>query len=101
LTFITLWLEATLPAAEGGRRLAHDMPTPPSGRYGPYALQAWAKREGLAIEYIDNLYLYVPMDRGKLGKFLKELYGDTDPYPDAVLASLGPQWETTIWAEEF
>jgi hypothetical protein len=41
------------------------------------------------------------MDRGKLGMFLKELYGDTDPYPDAVLASLGPQWETAIWAEEF
>ena len=101
MTFISLWLEATQPVAEGGRRLKHDMPTPPSGRFGPYDLQTWAKCENLEIGYIDNLYLYVPMDRAKLRKFLKELYGDPDPYPDAVLASLELGWEFTIWAEEF
>jgi hypothetical protein len=74
---------------------------PASGRFGPYDLQGWAKREGLEIGYIDNRYLNVPMDRAKLRKFLNELYDDADSYPDAVLASLGLQWETTIWAEEF
>lgn len=97
---MSFWLEATKRGAEE-KRLAHDLPDPPGGRIGPYTLQAWAKREGLDINYIDNCFLKVAVDRDKLASYLAELYGPEDPFPTAVLSPLGPEWEFVIAAEEF
>jgi hypothetical protein len=97
---MSFWLEATKSGADA-KRLKYDLPDPSCGRVGPCDLKAWAKREGLEIDYIDNCYLKVPAERNKLSAFLTELYGPNNPLPAYVLSGFGSEWEFTIAAEEF
>ena len=100
MTYTSFWLEARKRGAIG-TRLKHDLPDPPGGRVGPYKLQAWAEREGLDINYIDNCYLKVPVPRQRLSSYFAELYGTEEPFPAALLSAFGPEWEFVIAAEEF
>jgi hypothetical protein len=97
---MSFWLEVR-KRGSGETRLEKDLPAPPSGRVGPYKLRGWAKREGLEIEYVDNCYVKVPVDPGKLLAFLSELYNPLDPLPASALPALAPEWEFVLAAEEF
>jgi hypothetical protein len=101
LTYISFWLEATKSDDPQAKDLAHDLPDPPSGRFGPYDLGAWATREQLEIEYIDNCWLRVRAQRGKLIEFFIEIYRHEADFPLAIVASLPADWEFTLVAEEF
>jgi hypothetical protein len=97
---MSFWLEAQKMGSLGGR-LKHDLPEPSTGRVSPYALKAWAIRESLDIQYIDNCYLKVAVKRGQLHSYFTELYGVEEPFPNALLAAFGPEWNFVIAAEEF
>ena len=97
---MSFWLEVR-NRDSGEKKLEKDLPDPPSGRVGPYDLRYWAEREGLEIEYIDNCYVKVSVDRGKLLAFLKDLYSPLDPFPATALPDLAPDWEFVLAAEEF
>jgi hypothetical protein len=101
LTYISFWLEATKKEGQEEKHLAHNLPDPPSGRFGPYDLKDWATREHLRIDYIDNCWLRVPVQRAKLIEFFTEIYGPQADYPLAIVAALPAEWEFTIVAEEF
>jgi hypothetical protein len=64
-------------------------------------LRSWTNREGLEIEYIDNCFVKVPVDRERLIGFLSELYDLYDPLPTSDLLVLDPEWEFVLVAEEF
>ena len=101
MTYISFWLEATENDDQEAKRLAHNLPDPPSGRFGPYALKDWANRECLEIDYVDNCWLRVNVQRAKLIEFFTEIYGPQADYPLAIVAALPAEWEFTIVAEEF
>jgi hypothetical protein len=101
LTYISFWLEATNSEDPQAKDLAHDLPDPPSGRFGPYDLKNWANRERLEIDYIDNCWLRVSVQREQLVEFFKELYGQKADFPLAIVAALPDEWEFTLVAEEF
>jgi len=101
LTYISFWLEATTSDDPDAKCLAHDLPDPPSGRFGPYALKDWATRETLEIDYVDNCWLRVPVRRAKLIAFFKALYGQEAEFPLAIVAALPDEWEFALVAEEF
>ena len=100
MTYMTFWLEIR-NRGSGETKLEKDLPNPPSRRVGPYTLRYWAERERLEIEYIDNGYVKVPVDRGKLLAFLGDLYNPHDPFPASALPSLAPELEYVLAAEEF
>lgn len=101
MTYISFWLEAENASDPKAKPLAHDLPDPPSGRFGPYALKAWATREHLEIDYIDNCWIRVQMHRPKLIEFLSEIYGQEAEFPLAIVAALPAEWEFVVVAEEF
>jgi hypothetical protein len=101
LTYISFWLEAEKTGNPEAKQLAHDLPDPPSGRFGPYALKDWATREHLEVVYVDNCWVRVPVRRAKLIAFFKELYGQEAAFPLAIVAALPDEWEFTLVAEEF
>jgi hypothetical protein len=101
LTYVSFWLEATKTDDQQAECLAHDLPDPPSGRFGPYALKDWATRERLEIDYVDNCWLRVPVQREKLIEFIQEVYGQESGLPLAIVAALSAEWEFTLVAEEF
>lgn len=101
MTYISFWLEAAKSDDQEVKHLAHDLPDPPSGRFGPYDLGNWASREQLEIEYIDNCWLRVQVQRAKLIEFIKELYEHEAAFPLAIVAALPDEWEFTLVAEEF
>jgi hypothetical protein len=101
LTYISFWLEAEKTNDPEAKKLAHDLPDPPSGRFGPYALKAWANREHLEIDYVDNCWLRVQVRRAKLIEFFKEIYGNEAAFPLAIIAALPDEWEFIVVAEEF
>lgn len=101
MTYISFWLEATKNDDPTAKPLAHGLPDPSSGRFGPYDLKDWATRENLEIDYIDNCWLRVPVQRDKLIEFLKEIYGPQANFPLAIVAALPAEWEFTVVAEEF
>jgi len=101
LTYVSFWLEATKSDDPQAKDLAHDLPDPPSGRFGPYDLKSWATRESLKIDYVDNCWLRVPVQRAKLIEFFKEVYGKEAGFPLAMVAALPGEWEFTLVAEEF
>jgi hypothetical protein len=77
------------------------LPDPPSGRFGPYDLKSWATREPLKIDYVDNCWLRVPVQRAKLIEFFTEVYGTEAGFPLAIVTALPEEWEFTVVAEEF
>jgi len=97
---MSFWLEVR-NRDSGETKLEKDLPDPPSGRVGPYHLRYWAKREGLKIEYIDNCFVKVPVDKATLLAHLSELYDSHNPLPASALSALGPEWEFVLVAEEF
>jgi hypothetical protein len=101
LTYISFWLEAEKTEDQETTRLTHDMPDPPSGRFGPYGLRDWATREDLEIDYSDNCWLRVQVQRAKLIEFFREIYGQEAEFPLAIVAALPDEWEFTLVAEEF
>jgi hypothetical protein len=101
LTYISFWLEAKKPGLQDKRFIRYDLPNPPSGRFGPYALKGWATRERLEIDYVDNCWLRVRVQRTKLVEFLQELYGPRSEPQTSFVASQPRSSEFTIVAEEF
>lgn len=101
MTYISFWLEATKSDDPDEKCLAHDLPDPPSGRFGPYALKDWATREDLPIDYVDNSWLRVPVQRKKLIEFFNEIYGQHADFPLAIVSAIPNDWEFTLVAEEF
>jgi hypothetical protein len=100
MTFMSFWLEVR-NRGSGEKKLKQDLPAPSSGRVGPYGLRYWAEREGLQVEYIDNCWVKVPVDHGRLLAFLSELYSPNEPFPSSALPSLSGEWEFVLAAEEF
>jgi hypothetical protein len=101
LTYISFWLEVAKNDDPKEKPLTHDLPDPPSGRFGPYDLRDWATREHLKIYYVDNCWLRVPVQREKLIEFFQELYGQQAAFPLAIVAALSVNWKCTLVAEEF
>ena len=101
MTYVSFWLEATKKDDPQAGCLAHDLPDPPSGRIGPYALKDWGTREHLEIDYVDNCWLRVDVQRAKLIEFFEEVYGREAEFPLAIVATLPVEWEFTLVAEEF
>ena len=101
MTYVSFWLEAAKNGDPREKHAAHDLPNPPSGRFGPYDLKSWATREHLEIDYVDNCWLRVPVERAKLVEFLNELYGQEAEFPLSIVAALTVDWEFTLVAEEF
>lgn len=101
MTYVSFWLEAAKTDDQQAECLTHDLPDPPSGRFGPYALKDWATREHLEIDYVDNCWLRVDVRRTKLIEFFKEVYGQQAGFPLAIVTALPGEWEFTLVAEEF
>jgi hypothetical protein len=102
LTYISFWLEAAKSDGQDAKHLTHDLPDPPSGRFGPYDLKWWATREHLEIDYVDNCWLRVRVQRAKLVEFFKEIYGKEAGFPLAIVAALPGEWKNfMLVAEEF
>lgn len=101
MTYISFWLEVEQTDGAQPKRLAHHLPDPPAGRFGPHALKNWATRERLVIEYVDNCWLRVGVQRAKLAEFFTELYAQEAEFPLAILAALPSGWKFTLVAEEF
>ena len=101
LTYVSFWLEVTKPDDPQAKDLAHDLPDPPSGRFGPYDLKNWAIRESLEIDYVDNCWLRVPVQRTQLIEFFNEVYGQEAEVPLAIVAAMPVEWALTLVAEEF
>jgi len=99
LTYTSFWLEATKQVG-GHSRLKYDLPQKRGNHFGPYDLRAWAERQGLHIEYVDNCFVSVVVPQQKLVNLFSELYGSGD-FSQEVLPSIEPGWHYVLWAEEF
>ena len=101
MTYVSFWLEAAKKGDPKEKPAAHTLPDPPSGRFGPYALRDWATRENLKIDYVDNCWLRVRVQRANLVELFEELYGQEAEIPLAIVAAVSLDCEFTLVAEEF
>jgi hypothetical protein len=104
LTYIANWIEVkgqeSKTDSSKPKILSKDF-APPHDRYGPYQLQAWARRYGLEIDYVDNCWLRVEVSDAELRQFLEDLYPAEHPFVSEIVTRLSADTHYIIVAEEF